>query len=42
MFKKIYKKNRYRAPEILLKSKTYSKAVDIWSVGCITGELFQR
>ncbi|CAL6302389.1 unnamed protein product [Bathycoccus prasinos] len=32
----------YRAPEILMKCKAYSKAVDIWSVGCITGELFQR
>ena len=25
-----------------MKCKAYSKAVDIWSVGCITGELFQR
>lgn len=39
---KFTKMDRYRAPEILLKSKTYSKAVDIWSVGCITGELFLR
>ena len=29
----------YRAPEILLGSCKYSKAVDIWSVGCILGEL---
>lgn len=29
----------YRAPEILLGSTTYSKAVDMWSVGCILGEL---
>lgn len=29
----------YRAPEILLGSCKYSKAVDMWSVGCILGEL---
>lgn len=29
----------YRAPEILLGSKKYSKAVDMWSIGCILGEL---
>jgi mitogen-activated protein kinase 15 len=29
----------YRAPEILLGSTQYSKAVDMWSVGCILGEL---
>jgi mitogen-activated protein kinase 15 len=29
----------YRAPEILLGSKTYTKAVDMWSVGCILGEM---
>jgi len=29
----------YRAPEILLGSTKYSKAVDMWSVGCILGEL---
>jgi len=29
----------YRAPEILLGSTVYSKAVDIWSIGCILGEL---
>lgn len=29
----------YRAPEIVLGSNRYSKAVDIWSVGCILGEL---
>jgi len=29
----------YRAPEILLGSRVYSKAVDMWSVGCILGEL---
>ncbi|KAL6073703.1 Mitogen-activated protein kinase, variant 2 [Balamuthia mandrillaris] len=30
----------YRAPEILLGSTTYTKGVDIWSVGCIMAELF--
>ena len=29
----------YRAPEILLGSRQYTPAVDIWSVGCIFGEL---
>lgn len=29
----------YRAPEIVLGSSTYSKAVDVWSVGCILAEL---
>nr|XP_021491865.1 cyclin-dependent kinase 3 [Meriones unguiculatus] len=29
----------YRAPEILLGSKFYSTAVDIWSVGCIFAEM---
>jgi len=29
----------YRAPEILLGSTSYTKGVDLWSVGCILGEL---
>ncbi|CAK67545.1 unnamed protein product (macronuclear) [Paramecium tetraurelia] len=29
----------YRAPEILLGSHGYSKSVDMWSVGCILGEM---
>mgnify|MGYP001807996558 CR=1 FL=1 len=29
----------YRAPEILLGSTSYTKAVDMWSVGCILGEM---
>jgi len=29
----------YRAPEILLGSKLYSTAVDIWSLGCIFVEM---
>ncbi|KAK6462794.1 serine/threonine protein kinase [Scheffersomyces coipomensis] len=30
----------YRAPEIMLSSCQYSVAVDLWSVGCILGEMF--
>lgn len=29
----------YRAPEILLGSNAYTKGVDMWSIGCILGEL---
>ncbi|KAI9203306.1 kinase-like domain-containing protein [Polychytrium aggregatum] len=29
----------YRAPEIMLSFKSYSKAIDMWSVGCIFAEL---
>ena len=29
----------YRAPEILLGSQSYSKKVDMWSAGCIVGEI---
>jgi len=29
----------YRAPEILLGSSRYTRAVDLWSFGCIVGEL---
>lgn len=32
----------YRPPEILLLYKRYTKAMDIWSVGCILGELLLR
>jgi len=30
----------YRAPEILLGSTCYTKAVDMWAVGCIVAEMF--
>ncbi|KAI8893078.1 kinase-like domain-containing protein, partial [Globomyces pollinis-pini] len=29
----------YRAPEIMLSFKSYTKAIDMWSVGCIMAEL---
>lgn len=32
----------YRAPEILMGARHYSSAVDVWSVGCIFGELLGR
>lgn len=30
----------YRAPELILLEKDYGPAIDMWAVGCITGELF--
>jgi len=32
----------YRAPEIMLACQDYSKAIDVWSVGCIFAELLRR
>lgn len=32
----------YRAPEVILCPSDYSKAVDIWSIGCIFAELLGR
>ena len=32
----------YRAPEIMLACQDYTKAIDIWSVGCIFAELLGR
>ncbi|KAL7808418.1 protein kinase [Trichoderma gracile] len=32
----------YRAPELLLGARDYGAAVDMWSVGCIMGELITR
>lgn len=32
----------YRAPEVILNASEYSKAVDIYSVGCILAELIGR
>jgi mitogen-activated protein kinase 1/3 len=29
----------YRAPEIMLTFKQYTKAIDVWSVGCILAEM---
>lgn len=31
-----------RAPELLLGAKEYSKAIDMWSVGCIMAELIAK
>lgn len=30
----------YRAPEVLLRSSTYSSPIDMWAVGCIMAELY--
>ncbi|KAF8561015.1 hypothetical protein P879_03765 [Paragonimus westermani] len=32
----------YRAPEIMLTSKIYTKAIDIWSIGCILAEMLSN
>ncbi|VDL92327.1 unnamed protein product [Schistocephalus solidus] len=32
----------YRAPEIMLTSKIYTKAIDLWSVGCILAEMYSN
>ncbi|RPA79945.1 kinase-like protein [Ascobolus immersus RN42] len=32
----------YRSPELLLGDKNYGKPLDMWSVGCIFGELFWK
>ena len=32
----------YRAPEIMLSCQEYTKAIDVWSVGCIFAELLAR
>lgn len=32
----------YRAPEIMLSSAEYSKAIDLWSIGCIVAEMLLR
>lgn len=35
-------KPKFRAPEILFGATTYTTAVDMWSVGCIFGELILK
>ncbi len=32
----------YRAPEVILNASNYTKALDIWSIGCIMAELLGR
>lgn len=32
----------YRAPEVMLTAAKYTKAIDIWSCGCILAELFLK
>lgn len=32
----------YRAPELLLNCSEYTAAIDVWSVGCILGEIATR
>jgi cyclin-dependent kinase 12/13 len=33
---------RYRPPELLLGEEKYGSAIDMWSCGCILGELFRK
>lgn len=32
----------YRPPELLLGEEKYGPAIDVWSCGCILGELFLK
>ena len=32
----------YRPPELLLGEERYGPAIDVWSCGCILGELFAK
>ena len=32
----------YRAPEVILNASEYTKAIDVWSIGCILAELLGR
>lgn len=32
----------YRAPELLYGARYYTSAIDMWSIGCIFGELYNR
>lgn len=32
----------YRAPELLVYSQNYNKAVDMWAIGCIFAEMLRR
>lgn len=32
----------YRAPELLYGSRNYTPSVDMWSVGCILGEMINK
>ncbi len=32
----------YRSPELLFGANNYGTGVDMWAVGCIFGELYQR
>ncbi|CCK71494.1 mitogen-activated protein kinase SMK1 KNAG_0H00790 [Huiozyma naganishii CBS 8797] len=32
----------YRAPELILSNKMYTKAIDMWSIGCILAEFYLR
>ncbi len=39
---KKYFKNRYRAPELILKSTNYNSPIDIFALGCLFAELYMQ
>jgi serine/threonine protein kinase len=32
----------YRAPEVMLNQQNYTETLDVWSIGCIFGELMTK
>lgn len=39
IFVMLPKRRWYRAPEVMLTFKEYTRAIDIWSVGCVLAEM---
>ncbi len=39
-FPKYVQSRIYRAPEVLIEGR-YSNRIDIWSAGCVLGEVFE-
>jgi len=32
----------YRPPEVILNEKRYNQSADVWSIGCVLSEVFQK